>query len=222
MRKPKKSSGKSLSKNMKTLRDIPGMVGRYAATADGSIWSYPKKFGITHSRSHDGFWLRAWPTTNGYRKVNLRIDGKTQTRLVHRLVALAWIPNPGDRPHINHIDCDRTNNHIGNLAWCTAKENAQHSMKLGRFSEQTERRKKARTINADLMHAANSAKGRARENLVLAALKTTGGSPVTTTEISTACAIPRISANLYLRRLVKKDAAEVFRFKSIFYFRAAQ
>ena len=54
-------------------------------------------------------------------------NGKTRWHLVHRLVAMAYIPNPKNLPFINHIDGNKLNNHIDNLEWCTRSENARHS-----------------------------------------------------------------------------------------------
>ncbi len=50
---------------------------------------------------------------------------------MHRLVALTFIPNPYNKPEVNHIDCDRYNNSVDNLEWVTKKENRQHAMKYG-------------------------------------------------------------------------------------------
>ncbi len=56
----------------------------------------------------------------------VRIDGKTQR--VHRLVALAFIPNPNNYPYVNHKDFNRINNFYENLEWCTPKYNVNYSI----------------------------------------------------------------------------------------------
>jgi hypothetical protein len=63
---------------------------------------------------------------SGYYKLNIWHNGKLYSRLVHRLVAQAFISNPDDKPQINHIDSDKSNNHVSNLEWVTQKENMKH------------------------------------------------------------------------------------------------
>lgn len=57
--------------------------------------------------------------------------GRGHPCLVHRLVALAFVPNPRDKPEVNHIDGDKRNNHYKNLEWSTQSENMLHSFKIG-------------------------------------------------------------------------------------------
>ena len=67
----------------------------------------------------------------GYKRVALMKEGKTIDVLVHRLIAQTFLPNPENKPYINHIDGDKTNNSVSNLEWCTQKENVQHAIETG-------------------------------------------------------------------------------------------
>ena len=71
---------------------------------------------------HNGKYLRQY-SSNGYRQVI--IDGKHI--MVHRLVASAFIPNPDEKPQVNHKDGNRSNNKVSNLEWVTARENIRHA-----------------------------------------------------------------------------------------------
>lgn len=55
------------------------------------------------------------------------------TQLAHRVIASIFIPNPQNKPQINHIDRNRINNHVSNLEWTTQKENVMHSLSLGSY-----------------------------------------------------------------------------------------
>jgi hypothetical protein len=79
----------------------------------------------------DGYILKKRMDRDGYEIITLTIDGCYYTRKVHRLVGIAFIPNPENKPQINHIDGNKLNNTVNNLEWCTAKENIEHSSKLG-------------------------------------------------------------------------------------------
>lgn len=68
---------------------------------------------------------------NGYWAVQLNINGKRKGYLIHRLIAENFLPNPDNKPFVNHIDSDRTNNSLNNLEWCTHQENVIHSYKQG-------------------------------------------------------------------------------------------
>lgn len=70
---------------------------------------------------------------DGYLYVSTSINGKNITLRAHRIVASAFIPNPNNYPEVNHIDCNRANNVVSNLEWCTSKYNSQYRDKLGHF-----------------------------------------------------------------------------------------
>jgi hypothetical protein len=72
----------------------------------------------------------------GYMRVAIfKQDGKGTVKHIptHRLVAEAFIPNPENKPQVNHIDCVKSNNVVSNLEWCTGKENQQHALRNGRY-----------------------------------------------------------------------------------------
>lgn len=64
----------------------------------------------------------------GYLYYVLSVNGKRKTVKAHRLVALAFIPNPENKPSIDHIDGDRKNNSVKNLRWVTNKENTNNPL----------------------------------------------------------------------------------------------
>lgn len=65
----------------------------------------------------------------GYRIVCLLNNHKQYVKMVHKLVALAFIPNPHNYLEINHIDGNKANNNVNNLEWCNHLQNMQHAMK---------------------------------------------------------------------------------------------
>jgi len=67
----------------------------------------------------------------GYLQVDIPIDGKWVLKLAHRLVAQTFLPNPDNLPQVNHLDCDRRNNNVENLEFCTASYNHQYREKFG-------------------------------------------------------------------------------------------
>ena len=69
---------------------------------------------------------------HGYLQVQLNHNGKRKVMKIHRAVAMAFIPNPDNKPCVNHIDNDPTNNRLENLEWVTMKENSQWMVKQGR------------------------------------------------------------------------------------------
>ena len=71
--------------------------------------------------------LKPWVNKYGYKIVDLIKYGKKTHKSVHRLVAEAFIPNPENKPQINHKNGIKSDNNISNLEWCSASENIAHS-----------------------------------------------------------------------------------------------
>lgn len=67
----------------------------------------------------------------GYYKVDLKVNYINKIMTIHRLVAIAFIPNPDNKPTVNHIDGNKINNHITNLEWATFSENNKHALDNG-------------------------------------------------------------------------------------------
>lgn len=66
-----------------------------------------------------------------YAHVTLQINKRAKRFNIHRLVAIAFIPNPENKPYVNHIDGNKINNCVNNLEWVTSAENAQHAVRTG-------------------------------------------------------------------------------------------
>lgn len=82
----------------------------------------------TVKKNSDGKFLKASKTPNGYMVINLFTgDGRRKKELIHRLVAITFIPNPNHLPEVNHIDLNRANNDVSNLEWVTRYDNVQKS-----------------------------------------------------------------------------------------------
>ena len=70
---------------------------------------------------------------DGYIVFCLSNNSKQKVLKQHRMLAIAYLPNPDGKPHINHIDSDRSNNELSNLEWVTHRENMLHARENGRM-----------------------------------------------------------------------------------------
>jgi len=102
------------------IRDYPD----YLIYDDGRVWSKPRKDSI--GRRVKGRFLKHNKNHDGYHQVQLYRDGKRKHLLVSRLVAEHYIPNPEDKPQVDHKNRDIDNNNVSNLRWATGHENAEN------------------------------------------------------------------------------------------------
>lgn len=108
-------------------KDIPGYEGLYQVSNLGRIKSMKRYTKIPNAIRIEKEKILKLGKRNGYYVINLCKKNKRKSYQVHRLVAQAFIQNPKNKPYINHIDYDPTNNKVKNLEWCTQKENVEWS-----------------------------------------------------------------------------------------------
>lgn len=108
-----------MTSSLKIL-DIPGF-SKYAVSTNGDVYSFAKY--------KEGRLLKQKTIHNGYKLVQL---GRDNYKLVHRLVAETFIPNPENKRTVNHINSVKTDNRLENLEWNTYSENHKHAYKNGR------------------------------------------------------------------------------------------
>lgn len=105
-------------------KDIKGYEGYYQISNFGNVKSLKFNHG-TRSKLLKPF------DNEGYTRVKLFIKNNGKRFLVHRLVAENFIPNPKNKPFVNHIDGNKSNNFVENLEWVTSSENVVHAIQNG-------------------------------------------------------------------------------------------
>jgi hypothetical protein len=101
----------------------------YFVTENGEVYSTSYNF----RWNTDGKFRKMKPQEHrqGYLLVKLYKNGKGRKFKIHRLVSEIYIPNPNNLPQVNHIDGDKSNNHVSNLEWCTPSHNIKHAYNTG-------------------------------------------------------------------------------------------
>ena len=118
-------------------RDVAGYEGLYQVSSLGRVRSFHK----------DGRVLKPG-SKEGYLFVNLYRKGNVKNCKIHRLVAAAFISNPLNKPEVNHIDGNPSNNHADNLEWATRAENQRHAVATGlKVERQGEARHNSKLTN---------------------------------------------------------------------------
>lgn len=108
-------------------KPMPGFEGHYLISSYGNVWS------IRSSRL-----LRLKETPYGYLRVTPSVNGLRRDCAVHRLVALAFIPNPENKPTVNHINENKKDNRVENLEWATMAEQNVHGTRIERAAANTD------------------------------------------------------------------------------------
>lgn len=115
---------------MELWKDIKGYEGKYQISSYGRVKSLARITKNNHKIPERILNTTTRLTKDGYCRVTLiGKKSKTHDYRVHRLVAETFIPNPNNKPTVNHIDGNKKNNHVDNLEWNTREENMQHAYK---------------------------------------------------------------------------------------------
>ncbi len=113
---------------MEVWKDIPGYEGKYQVSTLGNVrgldYIVYEKSG--KSRLHKGRILKTFKVTGGYHCLKLQVGNKKKHFLVHRLVAMAFIPNPNNYDTVNHKDENVDNNRVENLEWLSLYQNNRY------------------------------------------------------------------------------------------------
>lgn len=116
-------------------KDIKGYEGLYQVSNRGRIKSLAMEKSVGSGNCARSERILSPYLNNGYICIKFGKDRLTKHFRVHRLVAIAFIPNPENLPCINHKDEDKTNNNADNLEFCTVKYNNSYGTRLQRKSE---------------------------------------------------------------------------------------
>ena len=107
-------------------KDVIGFEGIYKVSNVGRLMRYKNSVNMP-----DRNILKGEVTVFGYRQYKLSLDGMSRRMKAHRLVAQSFIPNPDNKPQVNHKDGNKLNNRVDNLEWATSQENNQHALDTG-------------------------------------------------------------------------------------------
>lgn len=114
---------------MEKWKPVVGYEGLYEVSNLGNVRGLDRL--LPDGRHWKGKQLKHAKFGNGYFFVCLMKNKTHRNELIHRLVAMAFLPNPLNAKVVNHIDGNKTNNKVSNLEWVTHSENQKHSARIG-------------------------------------------------------------------------------------------
>lgn len=142
--------------NKEIWKDVIGYEGIYMVSNTGRVKSLDRLVNTGYGRKRlcKGIILRMALDKDGYSVKMLQNRGSKILKKVHRLVAIHFIPNPENKPEVNHLDGNKLNNNDWNLAWATTSENVQHSYDT-KLKRPTVNTKETIAKNIEILRLAN-------------------------------------------------------------------
>ena len=134
---------------METWKNIKGYEGLYQVSSEGRVKSLERKDCL--GRIVKERVLKTAPNAQGYPIVCLYVGGRQKLFKVHRLVCQAFHKNPENKPCVNHIDENKTNNCASNLEWCTYEENNNHGTHNERVAKDNSKPVRQYTLDGGLI-----------------------------------------------------------------------
>lgn len=117
------------------IENIPSQEGEVWESLNDFPWLFISNHGRVYSSEYYDKSIRFRKTcvspNTGYCMLTINHKSRSYARSVHRLVAVHHVPNPLNKPFVNHKDGNKLNNHSVNLEWVTRRENVDHAMELG-------------------------------------------------------------------------------------------
>ena len=141
---------------MEIWKSITGYEGYFEVSNLGNFRSKDRfiRYKQNGIRKYPGKPLKTETIVEGYQRVVLMKEGVKKRFMCHRIVAQEFIPNPNNKPFINHIDGNPANNKVENLEWCTQEENEQHSVNsLGKTMKGKTYPKKIKCVETDVVYS---------------------------------------------------------------------
>lgn len=125
---------------MENWKEVTGYEGMYEVSDLGNVRSVDRF--VVHTKStgfriQKGAIKKQGKNSDGYSTVVLFLKNKNKSYLVHRLIGIAFIPNPENKDTINHKDGNKSNNNLNNLEWNSHSENTKHAWRNGLISKKT-------------------------------------------------------------------------------------
>ena len=125
-------------------KDVEGFEGLYRVSSEGVLISTPRQ-------GAKGGVVKGYPTRQGYMEYCLHKNNKVKRVCVHRVLAKHFIQNPENKPFVNHIDGNKSNNNIENLEWVTRQENVEHAVRTGLLNNKGENHPQSKITDQEVL-----------------------------------------------------------------------